>query len=210
MEQLLANVHRQPDDPFAEQLLASVRVDDYNQVLTAAQALVSECIQRERNSNMAGAGTLRSALTEAMTVAVDGRCEPAVRAIFKACVSPEAAVRAFRLETLRDAAARGDIGIVRCFLEAFAAAEARGVDPHFIVYRRRSAIIAAASTGAVEVVRLIHSDLLENCICNMFAADAAAAAPPERRAAVEAAMMPKRRCNLQHQQATLLHGEEAA
>jgi len=192
MEQLLANVHRQPDEPLAEELLASVRAGDYNQVLTAAQALVSECIQLERNSNWARSGTLCSAMTEAMTVAVDTRCEPAVRALHEACPNPQASVRAFRPESLRDAAARGDVAIVRSFLEALASAEARGVDPHFTVHRRKTAIVAAASAGAVEVVSLMHRDLLENYMINMFAADAASAAPTEHRAAVAAALMPER------------------
>merc|ERR1719401_578099 len=123
-------------------------------------------------------------MTEAMTIAVSARCAQAVRALHQACPNPQASVRAFRSESLRDAAARGDVEIVRSFLEAFASAEASGVDGHFTVPRKRFAILAAASAGAVEVVSLIHRHLLENNFANLFAAEAAAAAPPEHKAAI--------------------------
>lgn len=203
---LVKGPYARHDQQLSEQLLTAVRVGDCDNVLETARTIVDASSKREKlvdegqiSASDGSTQMLYDVMAEAMALAVEVHCEPAMKALFEACKEP----RVFRLNYLLPiAAAQGDVAVVRCFLEEFVAAERRGSDGHYFVGSRRAALIAAAKAGAVETVGMIHNAFLDMCFTNLFSAEAIAAAPLEHRDAVSKALTPERRIPQQRVAAT--------
>ena len=143
----------------------------------AVESTPADVLQRVRQAPEPWAAAVAAADQAACTARAD-----VLRALFAAHLAHP---YAYSPKPFTDAAARGDVTIVQCYLEALGTAE----DQHFALVRMRAAVLAAAAYGHTQLVQLMLTEVCRRLgppAASVFAESVAAAALAPHRDLIRA------------------------